>query len=88
MDCVEVQVSVFADSQNGFFRFETFKYEQYNPEMDDLLMLRNSVFTVRNVEIWAVLYSNEVDLLMLKKRVCRLRIVQKCSVPSRKGLIC
>ena len=36
---------------------------------DDLLMLRNSVFTVRNVEIWAVLSSNEDDLLMLKNRV-------------------
>ena len=36
---------------------------------DDLLMFRDSVFTVRNVEIWAVLSSNEVNLLMLKNRV-------------------
>ncbi len=38
---------------------------------DDLLMLRNSVFTVRNVENWAVLSSNDVDLLMLTNRVFR-----------------
>ena len=43
---------------------------------DDLLMLGNSVFTVRNVEIWAVLYNSEVDLLMLRNRVFRLRNVQ------------
>ena len=38
---------------------------------NDLLMLRNSVFTVRNVENWAVLSSNDVDLLMLTNRVFR-----------------
>ena len=31
----------------------------------DLLMLRNSVFTVRNVEIWAVLSSNEVAMICI-----------------------
>ncbi len=40
---------------------------------DDLLMLRNSVLTVRNVEIWAVQSRIEVDLLMLKNRVFRQR---------------
>ncbi len=49
---------------------------------DDLLMLRNNVFTVRNVEIWAVLSSNEVDLLKLKNRVFRQRNNQKCAVQS------
>ncbi len=33
---------------------------------DDLLLLTYSVFTMRNVEISAVLSSNEVDLLMHK----------------------
>ena len=51
-----------------------------------LLMLRNRVFWVRNVEEWAVLSSNEVDLPMLRNRVFRLLKVQKCAVPSRKGL--
>ena len=32
---------------------------------------------VRNAEIWVVLSSNEADLLMLRNRVFRLRIVQK-----------
>ena len=50
-----------------------------------LLMLRNPVFMVRNVEIWAVLPCNEVHLLMLRNRVIRLRNVQKWAVPSRKG---
>ena len=37
---------------------------------------RNSVFPVRNVEIWAVLSSNNVDLLKLRNRVFSLRNVQ------------
>ena len=49
---------------------------------DDLLMLRNSVFTVRNVELWAVLSSNEVDYLMLKNRVFTKRNDQKFAVQS------
>ena len=36
-------------------------------------MLRKSVFRVRNLEIWAVLFSNEVDLLMRMNRIFRLR---------------
>ena len=51
-------------------------------KMDDLLMLRNSVFSVRNVELWAVLSSNEVDLLKFRNRVFRQRNDQKCAVHS------
>ena len=49
-----------------------------------LLMLRNSVFRVGNVIIWAALSKNEVELLIPRKHVFRLRNVQKCAVPSRK----
>ena len=45
-----------------------------------MLMLRNSVFRLRNVEIRAVLSSNEVDLLVLRNRVLRLRKVHICVV--------
>ena len=47
---------------------------------NDLLMLRNSVFTVRNVENWAVLSSNDVDLPMSTNRVFRKRNGQKCAM--------
>ncbi len=51
-----------------------------------MLKFRNSVFKVRNVEIGAVLSSNEVDWLMLRNRVISLPIVHKCPVTSRKGV--
>ncbi len=47
----------------------------------DLLKFTISGFTVRNDEICAVLSCNEVDLLMLRKRVFRLRIVQIRPMP-------
>ena len=50
-------------------------------------MLKIGVFTVVNVEIWVMLSSNEVDLLVLRNYVFRLRIFQKCAVPSRKGFL-
>ena len=37
-----------------------------------LLMLRNSVFRVGNVVIWAVLSSNEVELLIPRNCFFRL----------------
>ncbi len=49
---------LFADSQELHFqaaKFQIRAVQFYFP------MLRNCVFTVRNVEIWAVLFSNEVD---------------------------
>ena len=49
-------------------------------------MIRNSVFRVRNFEIWAVLSSNEVELLIPRLCDFMLRNVQKCAVPSRKGV--
>ena len=46
----------------------------------DLLMFKNSSFTVRKFEICAVLCSNEVDFLMLRNRLFRQRNDQKCAV--------
>ena len=41
--------------------------------MFDLLMYRNPVFSVRNVQIWVVLSSILVDLVTLINRFFRLR---------------
>ncbi len=45
-------------------------------------MVRNSVFRVRNVEIWAVLSINEVDLMKLRNRFFMVRNAQKCAILS------
>ena len=50
-----------------------------------LLLPRNRVFKLRNVQIWVVSSCKGVDLLMLRNRVYRLRNVKKCVVPSFKG---
>ena len=52
----------------------------------DSLMLKNRFFSLRIIQMWIVMSSNEVDLLMLWNRVLRLRNVQKFAVPSRKGV--
>ena len=49
-----------------------------------MLKFTKSGFSLRTVEIWVVLSSNEVVLLMLKNRVFRQRNDQKCAVHSRK----
>ena len=48
----------------------------------DFVMFTKSGFRVPKLEIWAVLSSNEVDLLMLRNRVFRHRNNQKCAVNS------
>ncbi len=80
MDCDEQKECLFVDSQEWDFQAAD------SSKRVDLLMLRNSVFTVRKVEIWSELSSNEVNLLMLRNRIFRLRIVQKYEVSSRKGV--
>ena len=75
---------LFDDSQNGIFRFERMDKSITILKRDDLLMLRKRVFTVRNVDLWAVLSSKEVNLLMLKKSVFWQRNEQKCAVQSCK----
>ncbi len=81
MDCFELQGRLFADRQEWHFQVRKVQIRTI-PSCNrvDLFMLRNMVFTVRNEEIWEVLSSN--DLLMLRIRVFRLRIVQKYAVPS------
>ena len=56
--------------------------------MVDLLMFSNCVFSVRNVEIWAVLSSNEVDLLLLRNRVFMVRNAEKWAVLFTMRPIC
>ena len=46
----------------------------------DLLMFRNSVFTVRKVIVWAVMSSNEGDLLMFTNSCFMVRNVEICGV--------
>ena len=48
---------------------------------------QKSFFSVRNIQIWIVLSSIEVDLLIFMNRVLRLRNVQKWAVPSRKWAV-
>ena len=62
MDRAVLQVVQFADSQEwDLIQRNVHILAVPTCKMDDLLMLSNSVFTVRNVVIWAVLSSNEVD---------------------------
>ena len=43
---------------------------------------------MRNVEIWVVLSSKEVDLLMFKKSSLRVRNVEICAVQSSNEVDC
>ena len=61
INCVDVLVGLFADRM-AFSRSKLSDKNSIFLKRDDLLMLRYSVFTVRNVEICAVLSSKEVDL--------------------------
>ena len=49
-------------------------------------MLGERVFSVPNVQIWAVVSINEVDLLMLRNRVFRLKNFQKWAMTTPKGV--
>ncbi len=61
----------FVDIQEFFF--ETAKLSDMDcVELHYLLIVRNGIFRLLNVQILAVLSSNEVDLLMLKNRVFKL----------------
>ena len=82
-DCVEVQGSPFADCQECHFRSRMVQIiaEPYCKRFI-LLMFTKSGFRVRNVVICAVLSSNEVDLLLLRNCVFRLRFVQIWAMTS------
>ncbi len=74
MDSVDVQGVQFANCQEWQFQVSRCSDNcSNNLHEDDLLMLMNRSFRLRNVEICAVLSSNEVDLLILKNRVFRQR---------------
>ena len=63
--------------------WEKFRNGQCRPtKMVNLLILRNRVFRLRNVDIWAVVSNYEVDLLMLRNRVIRLRKGQIWAKPT------
>ena len=49
-------------------------------------MLKNHVFRLRNVQIWAVPTCKDFDLLMLRNRVFGLGYVHIWVVPSCKGV--
>ena len=53
----------------------------------NLLMRRDRVFRLRNVQIWAVPSSKLVDLPSLRIRICGMRNVQVWAVPVARGRI-
>ena len=59
MDCVELQGGQIADSQEWDLMLRKDQIIRVpSCKRVYLLMLRNSLFTVRNIEIWAVQTSN------------------------------
>ncbi len=83
MDSLEVQGALFADCKVWHFQVGNVQIRaEPSCKRVDLLMFKNSSFTLRNVEICAVLSNSEVDLLMLRNRVFRQGNVQKCAVQS------
>ncbi len=77
MECAELQRGLFAGYQEWCILAEKCSCKRV-----DQLMLRNSVFRVRNFEISSVLSSNEVDLMKLRNRVFMIRNAQKCAIFS------
>ena len=87
MDCVELQVCLFVDWQEWHLQVSKRSDNCSTIQQDGRFAdFTNSGFRGRNVEICANLSSNEVDLLILRIRVFRLRIFLKCAVPSRNGV--
>ena len=94
MDCVELQVCLFANRQEWHFLSPNIQIIAVpSCKSVDFLMFVNSGLMVRNVEICAVLTSNEIeilsvlssneiDCLMLRNRVIRQGNDQKCAVQS------
>ncbi len=85
MDCVDLQVGLFADYQEWHFKSRNVQIIGVpSCRRVELLMFTNSGFKVRNVEICAVLSSNEVDLQILRNRVFRQRNNEIWAMPLRK----
>ena len=83
MDCVDLQVGLFADCQEWHFKSRNVQIIGVpSCRRVNLLMFTNTSFRVRNVEICAVLSSKEVDLLTLRNRVSMQRNDQLWSMPS------
>ncbi len=83
MDSVEVQGGLFVDCKVWHFQVGNVQIRaEPSCKRVDLLMFKNSSFTLRNVEICAVLSKNKVHFLMLRNRVFRQRNDQKCAVES------
>ncbi len=82
MDYVDLQCFLFADCKERHFQVSKLSDNCRNilPE-GRFMMFTKTGFRVRN-EICAVLSSNEVDLLMLRNRVCKPRNDKKCAVYS------
>ena len=78
MDSVEVQGVQFTNCQEWQFQVSRLSDNCYTIlHEDDLLILKNRSFRLRNFEICAVLSRNEVLLLMLRKRFFWQRNDQK-----------
>ncbi len=85
MDCVDLQVGLFADCQEWHFKSRNVQIIGVpSCRRVELLMFTNSGFKVRNVEICAVLSSNEVGLQILRNRVFRQRNDKIWAMPLRK----
>ena len=78
MGCaILLEVSIWRCSEIAFSDCEKFKYGYYSPARGRWLLLRNRVFRVKNIEIWAELYSKKVDFADDRNLVYRLRNVMK-----------
>ena len=83
MDCVDVQGFLFANTQELNVRSRNAQiFAVPTCKRVDLLMYKNSSFSMRNAEICAVLSSKEFDLLMLRNRVFRQLKDHKCAVQA------
>ena len=85
MGCATLLCGRFSDVQE--LRFKPEKHSDIScAELQGVYLrtVRNGILRLRNVEIWAVLSSNEVDLLILRNRVFRMLNFEKCELPSRK----
>ena len=78
MGFAEMQVCLFADCHEWHFQAAKGSDKRHTILQEGRFAdAQESRFQVANAKIWAVLSSNETDLLMFRNTVFRLRSVQK-----------
>ena len=78
----------FTDTQESCFEAWKRSHMGYSALLcGDLLILKNRVFSLRNVQIWEVLFWKVVVLLIFSNFVSKLQNVQICSTWKCNGAI-